>query len=101
MLWIIIYHVTLKLLFFKMKVKRYEPNKVAIGKNYTLGKITNCSYLTNPIHQAALEKVTKSKRLGRFSRAIMHGQTIHSLEHTHPKKRNGHTMAYNYGTAQR
>ena len=83
-----------------MKVKRYEPNKVAIGENYALGKITNCSYLTDPIHQAALEKVTKSKTLGRFSRAIIHGQTIHSLEHTQPKKRNSHTVSYNYDSKQ-
>ena len=87
-------------LYYKMKVKRYEPNKVAIGENYALGKITNCSYLTDPIHQAALEKVTKSKTLGRFSRAIVHGQTVHSLEHTQPKKRNSHTVAYNYDSKQ-
>ena len=80
-----------------MKSKiRYETNKVAIGENYALGKMTNCSHLADPIHQAALEMVTKSKTLGRFNRAIIHGQTMHSKEHTQPKKRNSHIVSYNY-----
>ena len=68
--------------------------------NYALGRITNCSSLTDPIHQAALEKVTKSKTLGRFSRVVIHGHTIHLLEHTRPKKKNIHTVAYNYDSKQ-
>ena len=86
--------------YYRMKVKRYEPSKVAIGENYALGKITSCSYLADPIHQAALEKVTKSKTLGRFNKAIIYGQTMHSLEHTQPKKKNSHTVSYNHGSKQ-
>ena len=87
-------------LYYRMKAKRYEPNKIAIGENYALGKTTNCSYLADPIHQAALEKVTQSKTPGRFSRAVVDGQTIHSAEHIQPKKRNSHTVLYNYDSKQ-
>ena len=84
-------------LYYRMKAKiGYKTNKVAIGENYALGKITNCSHLADPIHQAALEKVTTSKTLGIFNRAIIHGQTIHSKEHAQPKKRNSHIVSYYY-----
>ena len=84
-------------LYYRMKAKiGYKTNKVAIGENYALGKITNCSHLADPIHQAALEKVTASKTLGIFNRAIIHGQTMHSKEHAQPKKRNSHIVSYYY-----
>ena len=87
-------------LYYRMKAKRHKPNKIAIGENYALGKLTNCLHLADPIHQTALEKVTLSKTLGRFSRAIIDGQTMHSVEHTQPKKRNSHTVLYNYDSKQ-
>ena len=75
------------LLYRSMKATRYESNKLEIKERcYALGKITYCTHLSDSLHQMALFKVTNSKKLGTFNRAMVHGNTYHSLEHKQPKK---------------
>ena len=50
-----------------------------------------CSHLSNSSHQMVLFKVTKSKKLAKFNRAMVYGNILHSLEHKQPKKRNSYT----------
>ena len=85
------------LLYRSMKATRHESNKFEITEGcYALGEIMYCSHLSNSSHQMALFKVTKSKKLAKFNRAMVYGNIYHSLEHKQPKKRNSYTVTYDY-----
>ena len=82
-----------------MKATRHESNKLEIKESercYALGQVNYCPHLINRSHQIALFKITNSKKLATFNRAMVHGNIYHSLQHKQPKKRNSYTVTYDY-----
>ena len=66
------------------------------GSHRSLGLINYTNVLSDPMHQNALLKVTKSAQLGIFSRAAIGSQVFHSLQQTQTKKRNNYTVSYHH-----
>ena len=87
-----------RIFYNQMMHANYDSNKgTVIQENcYALGKIKETNALTNVAHHCALMNITKSTRLGTFTRAAFGVQVIHSLEHTQTKKRNNYTVSYHH-----
>ena len=66
------------------------------GSHCSLGLINYTNVLSDPMHQNALLKVTKSAQLEIFSRAAIGSQVFHSLQHTQTKKCNNYTVSYHH-----
>ena len=77
-------------------------NFTKVGDNrFAIGSIDYMHQLPNSKHQDELAKVTSSNtQIGVFKRAMVGHQTIHSVQYTRSKKRNNHTVSYNYNSTK-
>ena len=74
-----------------------SSNNSIVGSNcIALGAIEKKMQLSDPLHQEALVKITRSQQLGIFKRATVKHTTFHSLSHTQSKRRNSYTVSYKY-----
>ena len=86
-------------LYHQMTATSLIPeNFTKVGDDcFAIGSIEHVHQLPNSKHQEELVKVTSiNTQIGVFNRVVVGHQTIHSVKYTRSKKRNNHTVTYNY-----
>lgn len=85
------------MLYYQM-TKMDVPGNISTieGNCVVLGLMEKKAQLSDPLHQRALMRVTTSKQLGIFKRAMVKQGIFYSLSHTQSKKRNSYTISYKY-----
>lgn len=91
-------------LYHQMTATSVIPdNLTRVGDNcFAIGPIDHMHQLLNNKHQEEFVKVAGSTctQIGVFKRASVGHQIIHSVQYTRSKKRNNHTVAYNYNNSK-